>query len=114
MTINDALGILMGEKNAATTYLDTKTHNPLFGEFQPVIVNSLNKFNALDYWTDAVNAYNKIPFVKKVNPKLEDYITEKALSSLFNRIEKEEIAIRENVNNRTTDLLRRVFAKQDS
>ncbi len=113
MTINDALGILMGEKNAATTYLDQKTHSPLAGEFQPVIVNSLNKFNALDYWTDAVTAYNKIPFVQKVNPKLEEYITEKALVSLFDRIEKEELNIRQNVGSRTTDLLRRVFAKQD-
>ena len=86
MTINDAMGILMGENNAATTYLNQKTYNPLFGEFQPVIVNSLNKYNALDYWTDAVTAYNKIPFVTKVNPKLEDYITEKALKSLFDRI----------------------------
>ena len=114
MTINDAMSILMGDKNAATVYLDNKTHQPLFNEFQPEIVNSLNKFNALDYWTEAVTAYNKIPFVQKVNPKLEDYITEKALTSLFDRIEKEEIAIRDNVALRTTDLLRRVFAKQDS
>ncbi len=113
MTINDALGILMGEKNSATLYLDQKTHNPLFNEFQPVIVESLNKFNALDYWSDAVNAYNKIPFVTKLNPKLEDYITEKALVSLFDRIEKEELSIRSNLASRTTDLLRRVFAKQD-
>lgn len=113
MTINDAMGILMGDKNSATLYLDQKTHNPLVGEFQPVIVNSLNKFNALDYWTDAVNAYNKIPFVQKVNPKLEEYITEKAVVSLFDRIEKEELNIRNNLGARTSDLLKRVFAKQD-
>ena len=113
MSINDALGILMGEKNAATKYLDQKTHNPLFNEFKPVIVNSLNKYNALDYWTDAVNAYNKIPFVTKVNPKLEDFITDKALVSLFDRIEKEEVNIRKNAASRTSDLLKKVFAKQD-
>lgn len=114
MTINDAMGILMGDKNAATLYLDKKTHQPLFNEFQPVIVKSLNQYNALDYWTDAVNAYNKIPFVKKLNPKLEEFITEKALTSLFDRIEKEEVNIRQNTASRTTDLLRKVFAKQDS
>lgn len=114
MTINDAMGILMGENNAATSYLNQKTYNPLFDEFQPVIVSSLNKYNALDYWTDAVTAYNKLPFVSKVNPKLEDYITEKALNSLFDRVEKEEIGIRQNVSMRTTDLLKRVFAKQDN
>lgn len=113
MTINDAMGILMGEKNAATSYLNNRTYNPLFAEFQPVIINSLNTYNALDYWSDAVTAYNRIPFVTKVNPRLEDYITEKALKSLFDRIEKEEIGIRENISMRTSDLLKRVFARQD-
>jgi hypothetical protein len=113
MTINDAMGILMGEKNSATTYLNSKTYNPLMGEFEPVIVTALNKYGALDYWTDAVTAYNKIPFVKKVNPKLEQYITEKALVSLFDRVEKEELNIRQNIGARSTDLLKRVFAKQD-
>jgi hypothetical protein len=113
MTINDAMGILMGDKNSATTYLNSKTYNPLMGEFEPVIVTALNNYGALDYWTDAVTAYNKIPFVKKMNPKLEQYITEKALVSLFDRVEKEELNIRENIGARSTDLLRRVFAKQD-
>ncbi len=113
MTINDAMGILLGEKNAATSYLNQKTYNPLVGEFEPVIITALNKYNALDYWEDAVNAYNKIPFVQKMNPRLEQYITEKALSGLFDRVEKEELNIRENINARSTDLLRRVFAKQD-
>lgn len=113
MTINDAMGILLGEKNAATTYLNQKTYNPLVGEFEPVIVSSLNKFGALDYWTDAVNAYNKIPFVKKLNPQLEQYITEKALVGLFDRVEKEELNVRTNISARGTDLLKKVFARQD-
>ncbi|WP_235297260.1 DUF4197 domain-containing protein [Portibacter marinus] len=113
MTINDAMGILMGDRNAATMYLNAKTYDPLVGEFEPVIVNALNKYNALDYWEDAVNAYNKIPFVQKMNPRLEQYITQKALVALFDRIEREELNIRENISARTTDLLRRVFARQD-
>jgi hypothetical protein len=36
------------------------------------------------------------------------------LNSLFDRVEKEEIGIRQNVSMRTTDLLKRVFAKQDT
>ncbi len=114
MTITDALDILMGENNAATSYLNRTTYNSLYGEFEPVIVNSLNKFGAIDYWTDAVTKYNSIPFVKKLNPKLQDYITKKALVALFDRIEKEEVNIRKNASARTTDLMRQVFAKQDS
>lgn len=113
MTISDAMNILMGENNAATTYLNRTTYKPLYGEFEPVIVNSLNKFKALDYWTDVVSKYNSIPFVKKLNPKLEDYITTKALAAIFDRIEKEELNIRQNVSARTTDLMRQAFAKQD-
>lgn len=113
MSFQDAMGILMGNKNAATSYLDRTTRNKLYGEFEPVIVNSLNKFNAIDYWADAVNAYNKIPLVKKVNPKLDDYVTTSALNGLFGMVEKEELNIRSNLSARTTDLLKRVFAKQD-
>ncbi len=113
MTISDAMNILMGENNAATTYLNRTTYKPLYGEFEPVIVNSLNKFKALDYWTDVVTKYNSIPFVKKLNPKLEAYITTKALAAIFARIEQEELNIRQNVSARTTNLMRQAFAKQD-
>lgn len=113
MTFNDALGILMGADNAATQYLNNKTYQPLYNEFQPVIVTSLNKFNAIEYWADAVNAYNKIPFVTKVNPRLDEYVTEKALDGLFAMVAKKELGIRNDLSQRTTDLLKKVFAKQD-
>jgi hypothetical protein len=113
MTFDDALNILMGPDNAATQYLDLKTHDPLYNEFHPVIVTSLNKFNAIEYWADAVNAYNKIPLVEKVNPKLDEYVTEKALDGLFAMVAKKELQIRTDINSRTTDLLKKVFAKQD-
>ena len=113
MTFGDAMDILLGPDDAATSYLHKSTYTPLYGEFKPVIVNSLNKYGALDYWADAVNAYNKLPFVKKQNPELDDYVTEKALFALFDMVEKEEKSIRTDVSKRTSDLLRRVFAAQD-
>lgn len=113
MTFDDALNILMGPQNAATQYLDQKTHAPLYNEFHPVVVTSLNKFNAIQYWADAVNAYNKIPLVEKVNPSLDQYVTEAALDGLFGMVAKKELQIRTDINSRTTDLLKKVFAKQD-
>jgi hypothetical protein len=86
----------------------------LYAEFSPVIINSLDKFKAREYWADAVNAYNRIPFVKKANPDLADYVTSQALEGLFSMVEKEELNIRKNVGARTSDLMRRVFAKQDN
>ena len=113
MTFNDALGILMGNQNAATRYLQNATTNKLYAEFNPVIAESLDKFSARKYWADAVNAYNKIPLVEKANPDLDDYVTKQALTGLFSMVEKKEIEIRSNIASRTTDLLKKVFAKQD-
>lgn len=114
ITFGDVMDILMGPNNAATQYLNRTTYQPLYNEFNPVIVESLNKFNAIEYWADAVNAYNKIPFITKVNPKLDDYVTTQALNGLFSMVEIEEAKIRTDISQRTTDLLRRVFAKQDA
>ncbi|MBK9984967.1 MAG: DUF4197 domain-containing protein [Saprospiraceae bacterium] len=113
MTFDDALNILLGSKDAATQYLHTKTYSPLYQKFQPVIVTSLNKFNAIQYWADAINAYNKIPLVEKVNPKLDEYVTDKALDGLFAMVAQKELVIRTDISSRTTDLLKKVFAKQD-
>jgi hypothetical protein len=113
MTFNDALNILMGNQDAATQYLHLKTYDPLYDKFHPVIVNSLNKFNAIEYWAQAVNAYNKIPFIEKVNPALDQYVAEEALNGLFGMVAKKELEIRTNISSRTTELLKKVFAKQD-
>lgn len=113
MTFNDAMEILLGEKNAATTYLKSSTYDQLYSQFNPVIVKSLDKFNARKYWEDAVNAYNKIPFVEKANPSLDDYVTTQALTGLFSKVQEEELNIRTNIGARTTELLKKVFAKQD-
>jgi len=113
MTFSDALGILMGERNAATKYLQNATTNQLYTAFNPVIAESLDKFKARQYWADAVNVYNKIPLVEKANPDLDDYVTTQALNGLFSMVEKKEIEIRTNIASRTTDLLKKVFAKQD-
>ncbi len=113
MTFDDAMNILMGQQNAATQYLNTNTNTALYGEFNPVINTSLNKFNALGYWADAVNTYNKIPFVDKINPDLSDHITNKALEGLFSLVEKKELGIRTDISQRSTELLKKVFQKQD-
>ncbi len=113
MTITDAMNILMGNNDAATRYLERSTFDALYREFNPVIVESLDKFNARKYWADAVNAYNRIPLVNKANPSLDDYVTREALKGLFAIVEKEEQNIRSNLSARTSDLLKRVFAKQD-
>lgn len=113
MTFQDAMNILMGEQNAATSYLHKTTYQSLFDEFMPVVQASLDEVNAREYWRGAVNAYNKIPFISKANPELDQHVTKMALVGLFDLVEKKEASIRTDVSQRKTDLLKKVFAKQD-
>ncbi len=109
MTIQDALGILKGDKDAATQYLKRTSTQALIGAFSPVIVSSLEKTNATKYYGDVVNLYNKIPLVNKLNPDLKEYATNKAVDGLFQLVAQEEAKIREDPLARVSDLLKRVF-----
>ncbi|MCH2023137.1 MAG: DUF4197 domain-containing protein [Saprospiraceae bacterium] len=113
MTVTDAMNILMGADNACTEFLKKTTTNALFDSFNPVIKNSLNVVGASDAWSSVISKYNKIPFVEKVNPDLDEYVTNKALDGVFLMIAKEEKLIRKDPMKRVTDLLKKVFAKQD-
>lgn len=109
LTLKDVLNIVNGEEDAATRYLEDHTRSLLVEKFKPVIKVSLEKVDATKYWNTVFSKYNKLPFVKKVNPDLEDYVTNKAIDGLFVQIAKEEIEIRKNPVARVTDLLKKVF-----
>ena len=113
MTFTDAKNILLGEQNAATSYLQGKTSESLYASFSPVISNSFSKVGADKVWSNLITKYNSIPFVKKVNPDLTQYVTDQALAGVFTMIEVEEKGIREKVGLRNTALLQQVFALQD-
>tara|TARA_R110001592_G_scaffold151913_2_gene379014 strand:+ start:5658 stop:6365 length:708 start_codon:yes stop_codon:yes gene_type:complete len=114
ITFNDAKNILLGEENAATSYLQTKTSESLYSSFSPVINDSFSKVGADKIWANLISKYNSIPFVAKVNPDLTSYVTNQALKGVFTMIEVEEKGIREKVSLRTTTLLKQVFALQDN
>ncbi len=109
MTIQDAMNILKGEDDAATKYLSKSTRTELTNKFKPVIKVSLDKVGATKHWNTVFSTYNKIPMVTKVNPNLEEYVTNKALDGLFIQIAKEELNIRKDPAARVTDLLKKVF-----
>lgn len=114
MTINDAINIVTGGNGAATDYLTRTTTSQLKAKFKPVVQQSLNKVEATKYWGDVFSTYNKIPTVKqKINPDLNEYITDKAMTALFDMVKKEENKIRSNINARNTDLLKKVFGYAD-
>ena len=113
ITITDAKSILMGNDSAATAYLQTSTTKALYAKFSPVVQTSLGKVGADVIWASIIKKYNTLPFVKKVNPDITDYVTNKSLDGVFKMITVEEKNIRTNLNSRTSDVLKKVFALQD-
>ncbi|WP_299113088.1 DUF4197 domain-containing protein [uncultured Winogradskyella sp.] len=113
ITFNDAKNILLGEDDAATSYLTTKTQTELYNKFKPVIDDSFGKVGADQIWNNLITKYNSLPLTNNVNPDLTDYVTTEALKGVYTMIGIEEKEIRNKVSSRTTDLLKKVFALQD-
>lgn len=110
MTIQDAFAILRGEDDAATQYLNRTTSGQLHEKFKPIIQQALEKNSTSQYYHNLVTTYNQIPLVKKVNPELDDYATDKAMEGIFVMVAKEEKAIRQNPSARTSEMMKKVFA----
>ena len=109
MSVTDAIGILRGPDTAATGYLRKTTSVQLTGAFLPVISNSLQKTGATSSWKTVVDAYNHIPFQKKINPDLPAYCTQRALDGVFYYVAVEEKSIRANPAGQADELLKKVF-----
>jgi hypothetical protein len=113
MSFTDAKAILLGDDQAATTFLENKTTTELYDKFNPVIKSSFQKVGADKVWGSLINKYNAIPLTSNVNPDLTDYVTQEALKGVYTMIAVEEKEIRTKASSRTTDLLKKVFALQD-
>lgn len=110
MSISDAIGLVKNGDTSATHFFRVKTTEKLVAAFQPVIKASLDKLEATKYYGDMVKTYNNFPTtLKKLNPDLNAFVTNRATEALFDLVAKEELNIRQNLAARTTDLLRKVF-----
>lgn len=112
MTIQDALSILKGDKDAATNYLKRTSSQALINAYGPIMQEAINSTGATKMYGDIANTYNKIPFTQKINPDLQQYATQKAVDGLFLLVAQEEQKIRENPAARVSDILKRVFGGQ--
>lgn len=111
MSFADARTILNGKEDEATRYFHSKTNDQLIVAFKPDVQTSLDQVQVTAYWDDITTVYNKIPFTKKVETDLAQYVTEKAVDGLFIRIAQEEKLIREDPKARVTEILRKVFGQ---
>lgn len=111
MSVQDGFAILNGADTAATGYLRKTTYASLKDAFLPVVKEAIKKVNVTGYWNPLMTSYNKLPGVKKQNPNLDEYVTNKAINGLMILIADEEIKIRKDPAARVTELLKKVFAK---
>jgi hypothetical protein len=127
MTIKDAFNILRGADNAATVYLRATTYNELYALYKPKIQTSTEKkivgnFSTKDSWVTLTGKWNtlagsvagRLANLKPVNTDLDDYLTNKALSGIFMKVELEELKIRKDVAARVSPILKRVFGSLDN
>lgn len=110
MTINDGMKILKGDSIAATRYLKSATTTQLTQKIKPIVEIALKKVNATKYWNDVFKEYNRFS-IKKINPDLAGFVTEKTIDGLFFSIGEEEQKIRKDPAAQVTDLLKKVFGK---
>jgi len=127
LTIKDAFNILNGTDNAATIYLKNTTYNDLYALYKPKIQASTEKkiirnISTKESWVTLTSKWNtlansvagKLASLKPVNTDLDDYLTNKALTGMFSKVEIEELKIRKEVSARVTPLLQRVFGSLDN
>lgn len=127
MSIKDAFGILNGPDNAATNYLRSTTYNELYALYKPKIQASTEKkivgnISTKESWNTLTSKWNsianslagKLANLKPVHCDLDDFLTNKALTGMFLKVEDEELKIRKEVSARVTPLLQRVFGSLDA
>ncbi len=109
MTIPDAVQILHGNDTAATGYLKSKTYNPIYASFKPIVSGAMNDVGVTRAFKQFMDKAETIPFLKRETVDLDAYVTGKALDGLFVVVGQEEQKIRKNPEARVTDLLKKVF-----
>ena len=109
MNITDGLAILNGGNGSATRFLQNNTTNELKTAFRPEVDKAIQTVELTKYWDPLATNYNKVNVFrggKNINPDLNAYVTERAISGLFKLVEIEENKIRKDpagaVNNVTS------------
>ncbi|MFC2952972.1 DUF4197 domain-containing protein [Marinicaulis aureus] len=113
MSIRDAVGVVRGGENAATTYLKDRTFSPLTNLFTPIMSNALQETGAVKTLDSLDARLRSIPLAPRLGADAKtDLIrhgVQFGLDGMFLYIAKEEAAIRSNPAKRTSEILRRVF-----
>ena len=113
LTVADALDIVQGADDAATQYFRKTSSQTLFDRLRPLVVDATTQVGVTQQYKNLVSKAG--PFMAMAGSAapadLDDYITEQALDALFGQIAAEEMLIRADPAQRTTEILREVFGQ---
>lgn len=112
MSIQDGFAILNGGEGSATRFLNNATNAALVEAFAPKVEAAISRVKLTEYWNPIITKYNSaMTFTggEKLNPDLNKYVTELAISGLFTMVEKEENKIRKDPAARVSEILQKVF-----
>ena len=111
LTLKDIQAIYQGENDAATQYFKAQMSEPIAQAMDPIIKQNLENVGALKLYDNMMSKYQSLPFVPDVSSNLIALVQTETLAGVFDYLAKEEAAIRENPEKRTTELLKKVFSK---
>ena len=109
MTLEDVRSIYNGPDDAATRYFQRTMSDPLAGDMQPIVEDTLSQVGAVQSYDRVMDRYTSIPFVPDVKADLVSHTLDRTLDGLFSVLAREEAAIRSDPAKQTTKLLKTVF-----
>jgi len=109
ITIGDAIDIVRGGDDSATTYLRGRTETRLTSLLRPPMTEALTQSGAFTLLRTGLREVGLASMTRDLRGEVINFSTAKALDGCFHFIAEEERAIRRDPWRRTTDILRRVF-----
>ena len=115
LELADIKKIYRGGNDSATRYFEQSMSVPIGTAMLPVIKESLSGVGAYKLYENIMKKYRNLPFVPELddtdNNMLLALVQQKAMSSIFNDLAKEETAIRTDPKKQITELLKQLFSK---
>lgn len=112
LTLNDARSILSGPPDAATQYFKKTTGETLAIQFKPLVTQVTARAGLVQQYEKMMASAGPLAALAGNKMDVNDFVTRKALDSLFLRVADEEKSIRSNPAARTSEVLKKVFGSR--
>lgn len=107
--ITDPQKILYGDPTDATRFFKMASYEMVYQNFHGIVAQELQSSLATLRWSELVETYLKVPNTPAIQTQLDNYVTNKILEIIFNRLAQEESYIRTIPKAQVTPLLQRIY-----